>query len=184
MLCKFPQTLAKLRRQRGISQKKAAEELGISPALLSHYENGIRECGLDFLLRIAEYYSVSCDYLLGKSELRNPGIYEAEPEALAIDRILKTAKEHSEDVHNILSDIAEVEAYRMSRALCDTAARGDAFVYRLESSDYKNVCNGVTNCLYGKLAALGKEKKKLSHSVKESTEKVIEAAEDTIEKYL
>ncbi len=79
MLCKFPQTLSKLRRQRGISQKKAAEELGISPALLSHYENGIRECGLDFLLRISEYYSVSCDYLLGKSEIKNPTFMRLSP---------------------------------------------------------------------------------------------------------
>ncbi len=184
MLCKFPQTLAKLRRQRGISQKKAAEELGISPALLSHYENGIRECGLDFLLRIAEYYSVSCDYLLGKSELKNPGIYEIEPEALAIDRILKTARDHNKEVYALLSDISKVDAYKMSRALCDTAMRGDAFVYRFESCDYKNVCGGVAGCLYGKISALGKEKKKLPHTVKESTEKIIESAEQVIEKYL
>ena len=184
MLCKFPQTLAKLRRQRGISQKKAAEELGISPALLSHYENGIRECGLDFLLRIAEYYSVSCDYLLGKSELKNPGIYEIEPEALAIDRILKTSRDHNKGVYALLSDISKVNAYRMSRALCDTAMRGDAFVYRFESCDYKNVCGGVVNCLYGKVSALGKEKKKLPHTVKESTEKIVESAEQIIEKYL
>jgi transcriptional regulator with XRE-family HTH domain len=68
MLCKFPQTLAKLRRQRGISHKKAAEELGISPALLSHYENGIRECGLDFLSRAADYYGVSVDYILEREK--------------------------------------------------------------------------------------------------------------------
>lgn len=184
MLCKFPQTLARLRRQRGISQKHAAEELGISPALLSHYENGIRECGLDFLLRIAEYYSVSCDYLLGKSELKNPGIYEVEPEALAIDRILKVAKEHNKDVHDILSDIAEVEAYRMSRALCDTAMRSDAFTYKLESSDYKTLCAGTSACLYSKLAATGKEKKKLPASVKDITEKIIDSAEETMSKYL
>lgn len=184
MLCKFPQMLAKLRRHRGISQKQAAAELGISPALLSHYENGIRECGLDFLLRIAEYYSVSCDYLLGKSELKNPGIYEVEPEALAVDRILKAAKEHNEEVYNLLSDIAEVEAYRMSRALCDTAMRSDAFTYKLESSDYKTLCAGTSACLYNKIASLGKEKKKLPNSVKETTEKVIESAEETMTKYL
>ena len=71
MLCKFPQTLSKLRRQRGISQKKAAEELGISPALLSHYERGIREFGLDFLNRAADYYGVTTDYLLGRSDSRS-----------------------------------------------------------------------------------------------------------------
>ncbi len=184
MLCKFPQMLSKLRRQRGISQKQAAAELGISPALLSHYENGIRECGLDFLLRIAEYYSVSCDYLLGKSELKNPGIYEVEPEALAIDRILKASREHNKDVYELLSDIAEVEAYRMSRALCDTAMRSDAFTYKLESSDYKTLCAGTTSCLYSKVASKPKEKKKLPSSVKETTEKVILAAEETMSKYL
>ena len=43
MLCEFPKILSNLRRSHGLSQKKAAEELGISPALLSHYENGIRD---------------------------------------------------------------------------------------------------------------------------------------------
>lgn len=41
--------------------------MGISQGLLSHYEKGKRECGLDFLVRAADYYSVSCDYLLGRS---------------------------------------------------------------------------------------------------------------------
>ncbi len=184
MLCKFPQMLARLRRQRGISQKQAAEELGISPALLSHYENGIRECGLDFLLHIADYYGVSCDYLLGKSEFKNPDVYDAEPEALAVDRILKTAKEHNTEVYSLLSSIAEVEAYRMARALCDTAMRSDAFTYKLESYDYKTLCSGASSCLYSKLALVGKEKKKLPQSVKEATEKVIASAEDTMNKFI
>ncbi len=63
----FPRIISLLRKERGISQKFAASELGISQALLSHYEKGIRECGLDFLVRIADYYGVSCDYLLGRS---------------------------------------------------------------------------------------------------------------------
>ena len=48
-----------LRKERKLSQKKAAEDLGISQGLLSHYEKGKRECGLDFLLRASEYYGVS-----------------------------------------------------------------------------------------------------------------------------
>ena len=51
----FPRILTLLRKERGYSQKKAATDLGISQALLSHYEKGIRECGLDFLVRAAEY---------------------------------------------------------------------------------------------------------------------------------
>ena len=75
---KFAATLSQLRRERGISQKKAAGDLGISQALLSHYEKGIRECGLDFVVKCADYYGVTTDYLLGVSASRNgldPSVY-------------------------------------------------------------------------------------------------------------
>ena len=67
----FNRIIKLLRKERGITQKQAAEELGVSQALLSHYEKGIRECGLDFVVRVADYYNVSCDYLLGRSAERN-----------------------------------------------------------------------------------------------------------------
>ena len=70
-LSKFAQVLSELRKERGISQKKAALDLGISQALLSHYEKGIRECGLDFVIKCSEYYGVTTDYILGVSENRN-----------------------------------------------------------------------------------------------------------------
>lgn len=66
----FPRILTLLRKERGISQKQAAKELNISQALLSHYEKGIRECGLDFIVKTANFYDVSCDYLLGLSPER------------------------------------------------------------------------------------------------------------------
>ncbi|MBR6772503.1 MAG: helix-turn-helix transcriptional regulator [Clostridia bacterium] len=64
---KFPKNLATLRKENGINQKTAASKLGVSQALLSHYEKGIREPGFDFLLRAAEYYNCSADYLLGRT---------------------------------------------------------------------------------------------------------------------
>lgn len=66
----FSRNLVLLRKEKGISQKKASEDLNISQALLSHYEKGIRECGLEFVVRAAEYYGVSCDFMLGRSERR------------------------------------------------------------------------------------------------------------------
>ncbi len=66
----FSRILTLLRKEKGISQKAAAAELNISQALLSHYEKGIRECGLDFVVRAADFYGVSCDYLLGRSPER------------------------------------------------------------------------------------------------------------------
>ena len=66
----FHTRILELRKERGLKQKEAAQLLGISQALLSHYENGIRECGLDFVRKCAEFYGVSCDYLLGASDKR------------------------------------------------------------------------------------------------------------------
>ncbi len=74
----LPIILSELRKAKGISQKEAASQLGISQALLSHYEKGIRECGLGFLVKAADFYGVSCDYLLGRSNspsgLNNPQV--------------------------------------------------------------------------------------------------------------
>ena len=64
----FPEILSALRREKNISQRTAAKDLGISQALLSHYENGAREPGLGFVCRACDYYGVSADYLLGRSD--------------------------------------------------------------------------------------------------------------------
>ena len=66
----FNTRLVDLRIEKGLSQKEAAHDLGISQALLSHYEKGIREYSLSFLCKIADYYNVTTDYILGKSESR------------------------------------------------------------------------------------------------------------------
>ncbi|MCC8042083.1 MAG: helix-turn-helix transcriptional regulator [Oscillospiraceae bacterium] len=79
----FPRIITLLRKEKGISQKQAAADLGISQALLSHYEKGIRECGLDFLVKAADYYRVSCDYLLGRS---------AEPRGNAVGEFPKASE--------------------------------------------------------------------------------------------
>ena len=63
----FSKKLSLLRQERGVSQRTAAADLGISQALLSHYENGIREPGLPFVVRACDYYHVSADYILGRT---------------------------------------------------------------------------------------------------------------------
>lgn len=63
----FGRIITHLRKEKSLSQKQVSSDLGISQALLSHYEKGIRECGLDFLVKTADYYDVSVDYLLGRT---------------------------------------------------------------------------------------------------------------------
>lgn len=63
----FNKRLRSLREQHKISQKDFAEILGVSNVVLSRYENGERKPDYDMLIKIAEYFDVSVDYLLGKS---------------------------------------------------------------------------------------------------------------------
>jgi len=74
MSTEFSRTLSLLRQERGVSQRTAAGDLGISQALLSHYENGIREPGLAFVVRACEYYRVSADFMLGRTLVRDGGV--------------------------------------------------------------------------------------------------------------
>ncbi|MBQ3151218.1 MAG: helix-turn-helix transcriptional regulator [Clostridia bacterium] len=67
----FAERLSALRKERKISQKEAASAFGISQALLSHYENGIRQCPVEFVIKAAEFYSVTTDYLLGVSDAKS-----------------------------------------------------------------------------------------------------------------
>lgn len=92
MVNDFPRTLSLLRKEKKISQRKAAAELGVSQALLSHYENGMREPGLEFLVRAADFYGVSCDYLLGRTMAREGAAISAEnvPDVMEMkDNVLK-----------------------------------------------------------------------------------------------
>ena len=66
----FPEILSRLRKERRLNQRTAAAALHISQALLSHYENGLREPGLSFVDAACRYYNVSADYLLGRSTVR------------------------------------------------------------------------------------------------------------------
>ena len=74
----FGRIITLLRKERGITQKQVAMDLGISQALLSHYEKGLRECGLDFLVRLCDYYNVSSDYILGRTADRTGTVISVE----------------------------------------------------------------------------------------------------------
>ena len=78
MKSNFSRVLSLLRQEKGVSQRKAAADLGISQALLSHYENGIREPGLAFVTKACDYYHVAADYMLGRTLSRDGAIIEAE----------------------------------------------------------------------------------------------------------
>ena len=62
---KFVERFKDLREEKGISQEKLADELGISHGIISFWENGKREPKLSNLILLAGYFGVSIDYLAG-----------------------------------------------------------------------------------------------------------------------
>ena len=57
-----------IRKQKNWNQLKVALDLNISREALSHYENGKRDIPTDVLIKLANYYNVSIDYLLGRTD--------------------------------------------------------------------------------------------------------------------
>lgn len=60
--------LKELRKARHITQLKMAMDLNMSQNSISRYETGEREPGLSELVKFADYFNVSVDYLLERTE--------------------------------------------------------------------------------------------------------------------
>ena len=61
-----------LREDSDLTQKKIAEYLGIHPNVYRRYEKGAREFPLELIVKLADYYHVSTDYLLGRTDRPEP----------------------------------------------------------------------------------------------------------------
>ena len=63
----FNNILKQLRLEKGLMQTKIAEDLGISKSSYSLYESGKREPNMEMLEKIADYFNVDIDFLLGRT---------------------------------------------------------------------------------------------------------------------
>ena len=70
----YRQRLRELREAKGYTQLKVAMDLNMNQNSVSRYESGQREAGYDLLIRFADYYGVSVDYILGRTD--NPKMRE------------------------------------------------------------------------------------------------------------
>ena len=64
--------LKNIRKQRNLNQQKVAMDLNISREALSYYENGKRDIPTEVLNKLADFYGVSTDYLLGRTAVKEP----------------------------------------------------------------------------------------------------------------
>ena len=140
--------------------------MGISQALLSHYEKGIRECGLDFLVKTAEYYDVSCDYLLGRTVQRNVATISADdiPDSIEtsyvkgnmINQINKKllfgttsvifdmlAQIGSKKLTNAVSNYIMSSEYQIFRRIYSTEAGNSQTIFSVDINRYRNLCSAA-----------------------------------------
>ncbi len=68
MVKKFCERLKELRLEKNISTTKLAENVGVSDATISRWENGLRTPIIDNLVSLAKFFDVSADYLIGLSD--------------------------------------------------------------------------------------------------------------------
>jgi len=60
--------LRKLRKEKGLSQIAVQMQTGIEQALISKYENGVRVPPTETLMQLADFYGVSMDYIMGRTD--------------------------------------------------------------------------------------------------------------------
>lgn len=65
---KFSERISYLRHEKALTRIMLAEKLGVSVRQISYWECGQRECDFDMLLKIADLFGVSVDYLLGRAD--------------------------------------------------------------------------------------------------------------------
>ncbi len=83
--CEFGDNLKKLRKGRGMTQRELGSKIGLSKAVISKYETGLGYPSFDVLIRIARYFGVSTDYLLGVSGSKSmdiAGLTEAQADII------------------------------------------------------------------------------------------------------
>lgn len=106
----------------GITQREAAKNLGIAPSTLSQYATGKASPDIDMLNQIADFFDVSVDYLIGRTDKVDAP--ESEPEPIIAPLLLPGYDELSPD------DRLRVEGYVLAlreKAIADRKSQIEAF---------------------------------------------------------
>lgn len=89
MIPTFASRLRQLRLNINLRQEQVAEYISVSKSVISTYENNTREPSIEILIRLAELYHVSIDYLLGKTNKYSLDISDlSDEEAAAISQMV------------------------------------------------------------------------------------------------
>ena len=98
--------LRELRLERGLLQSDIAKIVGKKDRIIGFYETGERDPSTETVIKLAEFFNVSTDYLLGKSDVRNPEKVDIDDIDIAFsDGIKGLNKENQEIAKNIIEGL-------------------------------------------------------------------------------
>ena len=119
----FAETLKVLRKERKTTKREICEKTGIAVRSYQSYESEERTPSIDVLNKIADYYNVTTDYLLGRSEvspiISNNGLSVADEEFLKQnqDQLIQLLKQKQNEIDKLKKRIEELEAENVDTSI-------------------------------------------------------------------
>ena len=110
-MSKFPIRLKELREEKRLLSKDFAKIMNVEPATISNWENGNRFPKDDVLIKIADYFDCSIDYLLGRTDDKLSKIYSGKLHGQTIEIEIDKGYPHeltAQDVQNIINQLDAV----------------------------------------------------------------------------
>ena len=102
MIAKFSTRLRELRLNKGLRQEQVAKLIGVNKSAISTYENDTRQPSFEILVRLANLYRVSTDYLLGQTNSRSVDLTGlTEQEAALVCELVETLTKKNEIINNM-----------------------------------------------------------------------------------
>ena len=103
----FSDKLHLLRIERNLSQQQLSEALNVSKSRISMYEQGERQPNLEMLVSIANYFNVSTDYLLGRSDGSSATSTLNANESKELKTLINTVKDLDPENIKLLNKVAK-----------------------------------------------------------------------------
>lgn len=110
-MSKFPTRLRELREEKGLLGKDFAKIMSVEPATITNWEKGNRFPKDDVLIKIADYFDCSTDYLLGRTDDKFAKVYSGTLHNQTIEIEIDKGYAHeltAEDVQNIIKQLDAV----------------------------------------------------------------------------
>lgn len=128
--------IKQLRDRADIQQNEFAKKIGVSNVVLSRYESGERKPDYDTLQKIADFFDVSIDYLLGRSDYLSSKQVTIAGQEINLSQeelqLFNELKKHPVMFHDLASDPEKkvkelLKMYKMKQMFLDDEDSGDGF---------------------------------------------------------